>query len=68
MAALIRQANSWHKMKEIKQLKPPQNPKRLPTCKHKVDKKQQQTNKKQITSLIDNKGVDDYSHKSTEQK
>ena len=37
MAALIRQANSWHQMKETKQLKPPQNPKRLPTCKHKVE-------------------------------
>ena len=36
-AALIRQANSWHQMKETKQLKPPQNPKRLPTCKHKVE-------------------------------
>ena len=24
-------------MKETKQLKPPQNPKRLPTCKHKVE-------------------------------
>ena len=39
MAALIRQANSWHQMKETKQLKPLQNPKRLPTCKHKVEKK-----------------------------
>ena len=38
MAALISQANSWHHMKETKQLKPPQNPKRLPTCKHKVEK------------------------------
>ena len=38
MAALIRQANSWHQMKETKQLKPPQKPKRLPTCKHKVEK------------------------------
>ena len=37
MAALISQANSWHQMKETKQLKPPQNPKRLPTCKHKVE-------------------------------
>ena len=26
MAALIRQANSWHQMKETKQLKLPQNP------------------------------------------
>ena len=39
MAALIWQANSWHQMKETKQLKPPQNPKQLPTCKHKVEKK-----------------------------
>ena len=40
MAALISQANSRHQMKETKQLKPPQNPKRLPTCncKHKVEK------------------------------
>ena len=27
-----------NQMKETKQLKPPQNPKRLPTCKHKVEK------------------------------
>ena len=55
MASLISQANSWHQMKETKQLKPTQNPKRLPTCKHKVEKnkKQQQTNKKahQITTV-----------------
>ena len=38
MAALPSQANNWHQMKEIKQLKPPQNPKQLPTCKHKVEK------------------------------
>ena len=38
MAALIRQANSLQQMKETKQLKPPQNPKWLPTCKHKVEK------------------------------
>ena len=38
MAALIRQANSWHQMKETKQMKPPQNPKWLPTCKNKVEK------------------------------
>ena len=38
MAALIRQANSWHQMKETKQLKPPQNHERLPTCKRKVEK------------------------------
>ena len=45
MAALIRQANSWHQMKETKQLKPPQNPKRLPTCKHKVEKKKRKKKK-----------------------
>ena len=47
MASLISQANSWHQMKETKQLKPPQNPKRLPTCKHKVGKntRNNQTNK-----------------------
>ena len=53
-AALIRQANSWHQMKETKQLKPPQNPKRLPTCKHKVEKrKEKHTHKKhhQITTV-----------------
>ena len=33
-------------MKEKKQLKPPQNPKRLPTCKHKVEKNKPKTNKK----------------------
>ena len=33
-------------MKETKQLKPPQNPKRLPTCKHKVEKNK---NKKHTT-------------------
>ena len=38
MTALISQANSWHQMKETKQLKPPPNLKRLPTCKHKVEK------------------------------
>ena len=38
MAALIRQANSWHQTKETKYLKPPQNPKRLPTYKHNVEK------------------------------
>ena len=38
IAALISQANSWHQMKETKQLKPPQNPKWLPICKHKVEK------------------------------
>ena len=45
-AALIRQANSWHQMKETKQLKPPQNPKRLPTCKHKVEKEKKKTHTK----------------------
>ena len=42
MAALISPANSWHQMKETKQLKPPENPKQLPTCKHKVEKKKHQ--------------------------
>ena len=50
MAALIRQTNSWHQMKETKQLKPHQNPKRLPTCKHKVErKKKEKKKKKKIT-------------------
>jgi len=69
---LISQANSWHQMKEIKQLKPPQNPKRLPTCKHKVGEKTHQKQTKNPTksqqTIVCNKGVDDYSHKSTEQK
>ena len=37
--------NSWHQMKETKQLKPHQNPKRLPTCKHKVGKRNKKQNK-----------------------
>ena len=48
MAALIRQANSWHQMKQTKQLKQPQKRKRWPTCKHKVEKnttKSQQSNR-----------------------
>ena len=49
MAALIRQANSWHQMKETKQLKPPENPKRLPTCKHKVENTHTHTQKKPTT-------------------
>ena len=49
MAALISQANGWHQMKETKQLKPPQNPKRLPTCKHKAEK----THTTNHNSLID---------------
>ena len=54
MPALIRQANSWHQMKETKQLKPPQNPKRLPTCKHKVEKKktQKHTTKSQQSNRL----------------
>ena len=44
MAALIRQANSWHQIKETKQLKPPQKPKRLPTSKHKVEKQKNNNN------------------------
>ena len=43
MAALLRQANNWCQMKETKQLKPPQNSKRLPTCKHKVGKNNNKT-------------------------
>ena len=43
MAALTRQANSWHQMKETKQLKPPQKPKRWPASKHTT--KSQQSNR-----------------------
>ena len=53
MAALIRQANSWHQMKETKQLKPPQNPKRLPTCKGKVGKTHTQIKNPNHNSLTD---------------
>ena len=55
MAALIRQANSCHQMKETKQLKPPQNSKRLPTCKHKVERKthtQKHTTKSQQSNRL----------------
>ena len=56
MAALIRQANSWHQMKETKQLKPPQNPKRLPPCKHKVEREkthpQKHTTKSQQSNRL----------------
>ena len=34
-------------MKETRQMKPPQNPKQLPTCKHKVEKNQKNTQNKQ---------------------
>ena len=90
MAALIRQANSWHQMNETKQLQPPQNPRWLPTCKHKVEPPSPQkkhnnkhthtqknnnntktttTNHNSLTqTTVCKKGVDDYSHKSTEQK
>ena len=64
MDALINQANSWHQMKETKQLKPHQNPKRLPTCKHKVEKSHTTTTKltkSQQSETVCNKGVDDYS-------
>ena len=47
MAAIIRKANSWRQMKETKQLKPPQNPKRLPTCKHKAEETKKQLTKSQ---------------------
>ena len=66
-AALIRQANSWHQMKERKLLKPPHKPKRWPTCKHKVEKL---TIKSQVLqTTVCNKRGDEYSqsHKSTEQ-
>ena len=52
MAALISQANSWHQMKETKQLKPPQNPKRLPTCKHKVGGKNKKQNRNKTPHQI----------------
>ena len=44
-------------MKETKQLKPSQNPKRLPTCKHKVEKtpkrnKQKPTKSQQSNRLL----------------
>ena len=58
-----------HQIKETKQLKPHQDPKRLPTCKNTVERKKhtQHATKSQKTTVC-NKGVDDYSHKSTEQK
>ena len=46
IAALTRQANSWHQTKETKQPKPPQNPKRSPTCKQKVEKTHTKNNTK----------------------
>ena len=52
MAALISHANSWHQIKETKQLKPPQNPKQLPTCKHKVEKTQKNTTKSQLSNRL----------------
>ena len=56
MAALIRQTNSWHQMKETKQLKPPQKPRRLPTSRHKVgknnNKKHHQIIKEWMTTVI----------------
>ena len=62
MAALIRQANSWHQLKnKKKQLKPPQKPKRLPTCKHKVEGKNK--NKSQQSNRLLSAR-----HKSTELK
>jgi len=41
-------------MKETKQLKPPQNPKQLPTCKHMVEKTPK-TNKKPTKSQQSNR-------------
>jgi len=37
-------------MTETKQLKPPQNTKRLPTCKHKVEEKKKEKKKKKKPS------------------
>ena len=45
MASLIMQANSWHQTKETQQLKPPQKPKRWPTCKRKVEEKKKRGKK-----------------------
>ena len=68
MAALIRQVNSWHQTKETKQLKSPQNPKQLPTYRLK-NNNNKNTNSQQSNRLLSyNKGVDDYSQKSAEQK
>ena len=57
IASLINQQTAdTIEMNETKQLKPPQNPKRLPTCKHKVEKhtKNKQTvNPPNHNSLID---------------
>ena len=57
IASLINQQTAdTIEMKETKQLKPPQNPKRLPTCKHKVEKhtKNKQTkNPPNHNTLID---------------
>ena len=53
MAALIRQANSRHQMKETKQLKPPQNPKRLLTCKDYIRWKKHTKIPPNHNSLID---------------
>ena len=52
MAALIGQANSWHQMKETKQLKPIQKPKRLPTCKHKVETEKHTTKSQQFNRQL----------------
>ena len=53
IASLINQQTAYTtEMKETKQLKPPQNPKRLPTCKHKVEKHTKNKQKThQITTL-----------------
>ena len=55
MAALISQANSWHQMKETKQMKPPQNPKWLSTCKHKVENAYTHTHKTPTKSQQSNR-------------
>ena len=53
MAALISQANSCHQTKEtLKQLKPPQNPKWLGTCKHKVENTHKNTTKSRQSNRL----------------
>ena len=42
-------------MKETKQLKPPQNPKQVPTCKHKVEKEKKKKEKKITKSQQSNR-------------
>ena len=70
MAALIRQANSWHQMKRNSwnHLKTPNSC--LPASirgEKREGKKEKEKTPPNHKSLID-KGINDYSHKSTEQK